>query len=113
MECEQLNRLIKDWYLQKIHETLAPARMMLFIDQHIKNCPICAKDLLLPDEVEKIREFIFPEARLITPIQVENADEEDNEEAYEEESEVVDEADDEFAGGGEGEEPESDEGEEL
>ena len=87
--------------------------MMLFIDQHIKNCPICAKDLLLPDEVEKIREFIFPEARLITPIQVENADEEDNEEAYEEESEVVDEADDEFAGGGEGEEPESDEGEEL
>ena len=59
MECEQLNRLIKEWYLQKIHETLAPARMMLFIDQHIKNCPICAKDLLLPDEVEKIREFIF------------------------------------------------------
>lgn len=105
MECEQLNRLIKEWYLQKIHETLAPARMMLFIDQHIKNCPICAKDLLLPDEVEKIREFIFPEARLITPIQVENADEEENE--------VADEADDEFAGGGEGEEPESDEGEEL
>lgn len=107
MECEQLNRLIREWYLQKIHETLAPARMMLFIDQHIKNCPVCAKDLLLPDEVEKIREFIFPESKLVTPIQVDSADDEDMDEA--------DNADeDEFLDAGdEDDEPEEDEDDEI
>ena len=73
MECEQLNRLIREWYRQKLDESLAPARMMSFIDQHVRNCPVCAKDLLLADEVEKIREFIFPESKLVTPIEVEEA----------------------------------------
>ena len=59
---------------------MAPARMMRFVDQHVKSCPVCAKDLILPDEVEKIREFIFPESKIITPIQVDNADDEDVEE---------------------------------
>ena len=75
MECEQLNRLIREWYRQKLDESLAPARMMSFIDQHVRTCPVCAKDLLLADEVEKIREFIFPESKLVTPIQVEDAPE--------------------------------------
>ena len=59
---------------------MAPARMMRFVDQHVKSCPVCAKDLILPDEVEKIREFIFPESKIITPIHVDNADDEDVEE---------------------------------
>ena len=63
---------------------MAPARMMRFVDQHVKTCPVCAKDLILPDEVEKIREFIFPESKVITPIQVDNADEENVEEQQEE-----------------------------
>jgi len=64
MECEQLVRLIKDWYLRVKQETMAPARMMQFVDQHVKNCPVCQSDLLLPDEVEKIREFVLPESKI-------------------------------------------------
>ena len=76
MECQQLIRLIKEWYLQVKQETMAPARMMRFVDQHVRSCPVCAKDLILSDEVEKIREFIFPESKIIAPIQADNADEE-------------------------------------
>lgn len=64
MECQQLIRLIKDWYLRVKQETMAPARMMQFVDQHVKGCPICKADLLLSDEVEKIREFVLPESKL-------------------------------------------------
>ncbi len=69
MECEQLVRLIKEWYLQVRQETMAPARMMRFVDQHVKNCPVCAKDLLLPEEIEKVREIVYPEAKIIPPAQ--------------------------------------------
>lgn len=64
MECEQLIRLIKDWYLRVKQETMAPARMMQFVDQHVKGCRACQADLLLPDEVEKIREFVLPESKI-------------------------------------------------
>lgn len=64
MDCEQLIRLIKDWYLRVKQETMAPARMMQFVDQHVKNCPICKNDLILPEEVEKIREFVLPESKI-------------------------------------------------
>jgi len=64
MECEQLIRLIKDWYLRVKQETMAPARMMQFVDQHVKGCPTCQADLLLPDEVEKIREIVLPESKI-------------------------------------------------
>ncbi len=43
---------------------MAPARMMQFVDQHVKNCTVCQSDLLLPDEVEKIREFVLPESKI-------------------------------------------------
>lgn len=64
MECEQLIRLIKDWYLRVKQETMAPARMMQFVDNHVKGCPTCQADLLLPEEVEKIREFVLPESKI-------------------------------------------------
>jgi hypothetical protein len=64
MECEQLIRLIKDWYLRVKQETMAPARMMQFVDQHVKGCQICRTDLLLSEEVEKIREFVLPESKI-------------------------------------------------
>jgi len=38
--------------------------MMQFVDQHVKGCPTCQADLLLPDEVEKIREFVLPESKI-------------------------------------------------
>lgn len=64
MECEQLIRLIKDWYLRVKQETMAPARMMQFVDNHVKGCPICQTDLLLPEEIEKVREFVLPESKI-------------------------------------------------
>jgi hypothetical protein len=70
MECDQLIRLIKDWYLRVKQETMAPARMMQFVDQHVKGCKTCQADLLLPDEVEKVRDFILPEAKLPKTVRV-------------------------------------------
>ncbi|NLX17798.1 MAG: hypothetical protein GXY53_00745 [Desulfobulbus sp.] len=64
MECEQLIRLIKDWYLQVKQEVMAPARMMQFVDQHVKSCRVCKTDLLLPDEIEQIREFVLPDSKI-------------------------------------------------
>lgn len=64
MQCNQLIRLSKDWYTHVKQETMAPARMMQFIDQHIKECSICQNDPVLPKEVEKIREHILPESKL-------------------------------------------------
>ena len=72
MECEQLIRLIKDWYVRVKQETMAPARMMQFVDQHVKGCRTCQADLLLPEEVEKIREFVLPESK--TPKTVRSSD---------------------------------------
>ena len=108
MECEQLIRLIKEWYLQVKQETMAPARMMRFVDQHVKNCPVCAKDLILPEEIEKIREFVFPESKIVAPIQAQNADDEETEEPLEED-EYVSDSEDEL----DGDESEEDEDEEI
>src|SRR5665647_3278060 len=72
MEWKQLIRLIKDWYVRVKQETMAPARMMQFVDQHVKGCRTCQADLLLPEEVEKIREFILPESK--TPKTVRSSD---------------------------------------
>lgn len=103
MECEQLIRLIKDWYLRVKQETMAPARMMQFVDQHIKGCPICKADLLLPDEVEKIREFVLPESKI--PKAVRAADDSstpeispDDEDEFEERDEYVDDSEDDLDG---------------
>ncbi len=72
MQCERLVRLAKSWYLHVKGETMAPARMMQFIDKHVRECPICQQDAGLPSEVEKIRDFILPESRApkaLKPIQ--------------------------------------------
>ena len=64
MQCEQLIRHMKDWFLHVKNETMAPARMMQFADQHIKKCAICQEDPDIHDEIEKIREFILPESKI-------------------------------------------------
>jgi hypothetical protein len=64
MQCNQLIRLIKDWFLHVKEETMAPARMMQFIDQHIKECDLCREDPDLQQEIEKIREFILPDSKI-------------------------------------------------
>jgi len=103
MECEQLIRLIKDWYLRVKQETMAPARMMQFVDQHVKGCPTCQSDLLLPDEVEKIREFVLPESKIPKPARLlddsstpEISPEDEGE--FEEKEEYVEDSEDELDG---------------
>ncbi len=64
MQCNQLDRLIRDWYVHVKNETMAPGRMMQFVDQHIKECDACRQDQELEQEIEKIREFILPESKL-------------------------------------------------
>ena len=64
MQCNQLIRLIKSWYLNVKNETMAPARMMQFVDEHIKECEVCRNDLDLHQEIEKIRAFVLPESKI-------------------------------------------------
>jgi hypothetical protein len=64
MQCKQLIRLTKSWFLHVKDETMAPARMMQFVDDHIKECDICREDPDLHQEIEKIREFILPESKI-------------------------------------------------
>ncbi|MCL2789451.1 MAG: hypothetical protein FWD79_02280 [Desulfobulbus sp.] len=105
MECEQLIRLIKDWYLRVKQETMAPARMMQFVDQHIKGCSICKADLLLSDEVEKIREFVLPESKIPKAARALDDDSltpgissDDEDEFEEEQDDYVDDGEDELDG---------------
>jgi len=64
MQCNQLIRLIKNWYIHVKDETMAPARMMQFVDKHISKCEVCQEDPDLEQEVEKIRDFIVPESKI-------------------------------------------------
>lgn len=64
MQCNQLIRLMKGWYLQVREETMAPARMMQFANKHIKNCADCQQDEELAEEIEKIRTFVLPESKI-------------------------------------------------
>jgi hypothetical protein len=98
MDCQQLIRLIKDWYLRVKQETMAPARMMQFVDQHVKTCPICKNDLILPVEIEKIREFVLPESKI--PKAIRSPEDSftpeispDDAEAFEEEDEFAEDSD--------------------
>jgi type II secretory pathway component PulJ len=64
MECKQLIRLSKDWYTRVEQETMAPARMMEFMDNHIRQCSACQLEEGLEAEIEKIREFVLPESKI-------------------------------------------------
>ncbi len=64
MQCNQLIRLTKDWYTHVTNETMAPARMMQFMDQHVKECATCQEDTDIFPEIEKIREHVLPDSKL-------------------------------------------------
>ncbi len=64
MQCDQLIRLIKDWYIHVQAETMAPARMMQFVDKHVKECTLCLNDDDLAEEIEKIRDHILPQSKI-------------------------------------------------
>ncbi len=49
---------------------MAPARMMQFVDKHVKECDICRFDPDLQHEIEKIREFVVPESKIPKAVRV-------------------------------------------
>jgi hypothetical protein len=64
MQCERLIKLAKTWYLNVRDETMAPARMVSFIEQHVANCSVCQEDPDIHDEVAKITQIILPESKI-------------------------------------------------
>ena len=64
MQCERLLQLTKLWYLHVKDETMAPARMVQFIKQHVAGCPICQEDPDIQGEIVRITEIILPESKI-------------------------------------------------
>jgi hypothetical protein len=64
MQCERLTKMIKSWYLSVREETMAPARMVSFMEQHATTCEVCLQDPILKEEIAKITELILPESKI-------------------------------------------------
>ena len=64
MQCERLIGLAKSWYTSVRDETMAPARMVQFIKQHVTSCPIREEDPDIQDEIAKITELILPDSKI-------------------------------------------------
>ncbi|MDR3090182.1 MAG: hypothetical protein LBU39_10245 [Desulfobulbaceae bacterium] len=77
MRCERLIALVKSWYISVKEETMAPARMVTFMEKHITTCPVCLEDPVVREEVEKITDIVFPEAKQIRAMALEAAADED------------------------------------
>ena len=76
MQCERLLGLAKSWYMSVRDETMAPARMVQFIKQHVASCPICEKDPDIQDEIAKITEIILPESKIPKAVRMKQEQEE-------------------------------------
>ena len=100
MECERLNRLVRSWYVQVQEEALAPARMVEFMEKHVKTCEVCLADPDVRSEVKKITQIVLPPSKVIKTAK-DNADDTkaDDEssppDSSEEESDDVSDAEDE------------------
>lgn len=87
MECGRLNRLIRSWYEQVQDESMAPARMVEFMESHILDCDICLADPYVRHETEKISEIVLPSSKMTKAARKEasaKVEEEDNEPVEEE-----------------------------
>ena len=73
MQCERLIKMIKSWYLSVREETMAPARMVSFIEQHATTCEICLQDPILKEEIAKITELVLPESKIPKAIRQQNS----------------------------------------
>lgn len=105
MQCERLLKLAKQWYLHVKEETMAPARMVQFIKQHVATCTVCQKDPGIQEEIEKITEIILPESKIPKAVRMRQ----EAEEAEEDEEEEYEGDDGEENGGDDDEDDEDDE----
>ena len=92
MQCERLIQLAKNWYTHVKAETMAPARMIQFIKNHVATCEICLADPDIDDEIEKITALILPDSKIpkAVRLQQEKDDLEREEEEADEETETDD-----------------------
>lgn len=106
MQCERLIKLAKSWYIHVREETMAPARMISFMEQHADECDICLNDPDLQDEIAKIREMILPESKIPKAVRLQNEqaeaataaeEDEDNDETEKSEEEDIYDDDDDFS----------------
>lgn len=67
MECQRLNKMIRAWYVQVQDETLAPARMVEFMEKHVRNCDECLMDLGIDEEIKKITAIVLPPSKMTKP----------------------------------------------
>ncbi len=94
MQCQRLLKQVKAWYIHVSNETMAPARMVAFIEKHAAECDICQEDPDLQEEIEKITEMILPESKIPKAVRMQREQEEmakrDAEEEAEKEAEEED-----------------------
>ena len=76
MECERLKKLIKNWYTQVQDESMAPARMVDFMRNHITDCVDCLGDPIVELEVKRITEIVLPPSKIPKAVRREEAQEE-------------------------------------
>ena len=67
MECERLQRLVKSWYAQVQEESMAPARMVSFMERHIAECAFCLADPLVRQDIDKITAIILHPSKIRKP----------------------------------------------
>lgn len=92
MQCERLIKLAKSWYLNVRDETMAPARMISFIEQHVAHCEVCRADRDIQDEIAKITEIILPESKIPKAMRLSSEHDEDDEDLDEEAEDLGEEA---------------------
>ena len=78
MQCERLIKLIKTWYVSVRDETMAPARMISFIEQHVTTFSVCQNDPDIHDEIAKITEIVLPESKIPKAIRSSQSDEDED-----------------------------------
>ncbi|MDX9894502.1 MAG: hypothetical protein RBS34_03595 [Desulfofustis sp.] len=87
MQCERLIKLVKSWYLSVKEETMAPARMVQFMKQHVASCSVCKEDPDVGEEIDKITDIILPESKIPKAVrQKQDFDDDDDFDDVEEET---------------------------
>ena len=86
MQCERLIKMIKSWYLSVRDETMAPARMVSFMEQHAATCEVCLQDANLRDEIAKITDLVLPESKIPKSIRQQSSLEDDDDSGIEDDS---------------------------
>ena len=93
MECERLQKLIKNWYLQVQDESMAPARMVEFMRNHVEDCIVCMGDPLVDDEIARITEIVLPPSKIPKAVRKEEENQKNKSDDDEDESDSDDDGD--------------------